>query len=141
MMGGTKTQRATQSALGFFGKPLLAMPCFAEGTKGGKWPPKNIPACHLPAIPSARTLRKPHDFLFTHFPKSASLRQRKQTGRFGVSSTRSVAPIFPNSLRCNELDASFSEISKVGMRRKEDKNSIFISLRRNDLRRIAKNKT
>jgi hypothetical protein len=38
------------------------------------------------------------------------------------------------------LGIAFSKISKVGAREKGDKISIFISLRRNDLRRIAKNK-
>jgi hypothetical protein len=141
MMGGSMTQRVTQSALLFFGKRPSRCPAFAGGTKAGKRPPKNIPACHLPVIPSAQTLRKPHDFLFALSPQTASIRQRKQFRRSGRTSTRQPAPIFPNSLRRNELDAAFSEISKVGMRRKGDKNSIFISLRRNDLRRIAKNKT
>jgi hypothetical protein len=42
-------------------------------------------------------------------------------------------------LRRKGLGAAFSKIPKVGMRDKWDKNIDFISLRRNDLRRIAKN--
>jgi hypothetical protein len=91
--------------------------------------------------PVLTCLRKPHDFPLALFLQSPSLCQCKQAERIRKSSTRQPPPIFPNSLRRNELDAAFSEISKVGMRRKGDKISTFISLRRNDLRRIAKNKT
>jgi hypothetical protein len=90
-------------------------------------------------VNSANALRFEPRRPAAHFLQSSPLRQRKQTRQIGLRPHQQTSPVFPNSLLRKGLSAAFAKFSKVGAREKGDKISTFNSLRRNDLRRIAKN--
>jgi hypothetical protein len=69
MMGGTKTQWATQSAFGSSENRSSQRPAFVGGTKAGKRPPKNIHACHLPVIQAVASYENHTIFSLPSSPK------------------------------------------------------------------------